>query len=149
NATPPLFGTAGDIPVPADYDGDGITDYATWRPGDGTWRVLMSATGKLKTQAWGQNGDVPMPGDYDGAHKAQFAVYRPSERTFYIFGDHCGPSRTIKIPGTGTGTPVIGNFEGPGFVDAGVYDDASGFQVIKRNLTGLPHPMPAPYAAAV
>ncbi len=30
-----------------------------------------------------------------------------------------------------------------------MYDDASGFEVIKRNGTGLPHAMPAPYATAV
>jgi len=148
NMSPPTFGAAGDIPVPADYDGDGITDYATWRPSDGTWRVLMSATGRVKTQQWGQSGDVPMPGDYDGIHKAQFAVYRPSSRTFFIFNDHCGGNRTITIPGTGAGKPVIGDFEGVGAVDPGVYDDATGFEIIKRNGTGLPHAMPAPYATA-
>ena len=124
HGSPPIFGVAGDAPVPADYDGDGLTDYATWRPSDGTWRVLMSATGKVKTQQWGQNGDVPMPGDCDGIHKAEFAVYRPSERQFYIFCDRCGVSRTIKVPGTGAGKPVIGNFEGGAAMDAGVYDDA-------------------------
>jgi len=33
------FGQHEDIPVPGDYDGDGLADIATWRPSDGHWRV--------------------------------------------------------------------------------------------------------------
>jgi hypothetical protein len=45
----------GDIPVPGDYSGDGVTDLAVWRPSDGLWYIYGGAT----TQ-YGQAGDVPL-----------------------------------------------------------------------------------------
>jgi hypothetical protein len=37
-----IWGAATDLPVPADYDGDGRTDIAVWRPSSGNWFVLPS-----------------------------------------------------------------------------------------------------------
>jgi hypothetical protein len=50
-----VFGTPGDVPVPADYDGDGVTDLATWTPSTGMWNVRN----QFSVQ-WGQPGDVPV-----------------------------------------------------------------------------------------
>ena len=39
------WGLDGDVPVPGDYDGDGVTDLAVWRPSTGMWFIRTSGSG--------------------------------------------------------------------------------------------------------
>ena len=47
-----------DVPVPGDFDGDGITDIAVWRPAEGSWFVRGSSNGFMLLRS-GAPGDVP------------------------------------------------------------------------------------------
>ncbi|QDV38418.1 glutaminyl-peptide cyclotransferase [Tautonia plasticadhaerens] len=81
------FGAAGilDRPAPADYDGDGVTDLATFRassdlvPGAAQWFVRPSSGAPGFSVVFGAAGgsDLPAPADYDGDGRADLATFRP------------------------------------------------------------------------
>jgi hypothetical protein len=75
------FGETGDIPVPADYDGDGAAELAFFRPSTGRWHISGRESVKF-----GEPGDIPVPGDYDGDGRTDLAVFRPSTGRWYLSG---------------------------------------------------------------
>lgn len=53
------FGLPGDIPVPADYNGDGKADIAVFRPSEGMWYIANSSGNAFSFYQWGLSGDIP------------------------------------------------------------------------------------------
>jgi VCBS repeat protein len=87
-------GLAGRYAACGDYDGDGKTDYAVWRPCTGTWYLIPSGDPEAPlSQQWGESGDVPISADFDGDSKTDYAVWRESTGTWYVI-----PSGTPSAP---------------------------------------------------
>jgi hypothetical protein len=115
-----------DTPVPADYDGDGRTDFAVYRRTDSLseparFLVLQSSNGAVRSVQWGiQTTDSPVPADYDGDGRADIAVYRHSDGTWYILKSSDNNSLTIRF-GAGGDKLVPADYDADGRADAAVF----------------------------
>jgi hypothetical protein len=54
------WGQAGDVPSPADFDGDRRTDFTVWRAGSaGVFYIITSTDGIGRGWNFGGTGDIP------------------------------------------------------------------------------------------
>ncbi len=116
----------------SDFDGDGKSDVAVWRPSTGVWYVNRSTdNGYTAAQFGGASfGDVVVPGNYDGDKKIDNAVYRKG--VWYIMNSSNGSVRTVQF-GLGTDTPTPGDYDGDGRTDVAVFRPSTATWYIWRS----------------
>jgi hypothetical protein len=113
------------LAAPSDFDGDGYTDSAVFRPSNGAWFILNSSDGTVRVDFYGLNGDVPLDGDFDGDGRSDLAVFRPSNGTWYYHRSYNGTDYGAFF-GLGTDTPVPGDHDKDGVTDIAAFRPATG-----------------------
>lgn len=112
-----------------DFDGDGKTEIAVYRPSTGVWHYLNSSNGVYIAISFGLSTDTLVPGDYDGDAMTDRTIFRN------------GVWKTLRsTDGAVTGTqwglstdvPVPGDYDGDGKTDLAVYRDG-GWHILRSS----------------
>jgi len=119
----------------SDFDGDGGSDLAVWRPSTGVWHISRSADNSYSATQFGGMvwGDVVVPGNYDGDRMIDYAVYRNG--VWYILTSTNGLVRVVSF-GLSTDIPVPGDLDGDGKTDLAVFRPGDGNWHILRSSDG-------------
>ena len=108
-----------------DFDGDGRSDVAVFRPSVGDWYRIDSSNGAFVQQHFGQAGDRPVPADFDGDGKTDIAVFRPADSSWYVLNSSDGTFSSTQF-GVAEDLPVTEDYDGDGRADIAVYRPTGG-----------------------
>ena len=126
--------TAGDIPVPGNYNDTAAAELAIYRPSTGQFFIDNNGTLVTVTLATGTAGDIPVPGDYNNSYTVvagqpvasratEPAVYNPTTGVWDILKAGGVVTSLTFQPGD---IPAPGDYAGTGSLQPVVYRPSAG-----------------------
>jgi len=103
-----------------DYNGDGTSDIAIFRPTSGLWAIRG-----ISRIYFGGSTDRAVPGDYNGDGTTDPGIFRPSNGVWAISGV------TRIYYGSTSDQPVPSDYNGDGTCDIGIFRSTSGLWAIR------------------
>ena len=128
------WGTAGDVPVLADFDRDGKADVTIARSetGQRMWYTRMTTTGAMRVLQWGLSTDAFFTGrvDFDGDSAADIMVIRNQggQRVYYILRSSDFQPQ-IQAWGLSSDVVKLGDYDGDARTDLAVTRAENGQRV--------------------
>lgn len=115
-----------------DFDGDGFSDSAIFRPSNANWFRLNSGNNTFQQEQFGLNGDIPVDGDFDGDRLADVAIFRPSDGTWFFRRSSNGTTFGAFFGQNGD-KPVVADYDKDGISDIAIWRPSNGNFFVLRS----------------
>lgn len=107
-----------------DFDGDGYTDFAVFRPANGFWFAQGNLNSGFRfAQQFGVSTDRLAPGDYDGDGRTDLAVFRNGNWFIWRSFDNTLAAFQFGLPDD---IPVAADFDGDNKTDLAIWRRSNG-----------------------
>ena len=118
--------------TPADFDDDGLTDIAIFRPSVAQWWINRSSNGSTFAAQFGTGTDSIVPGDFSGDGRADMAVWRPSTGEWFVLRSEDFSYFSFPF-GTNGDVAAPADYDGDGKFDATVYRPSTFTWFVRRS----------------
>ena len=139
-----------ELPTVGDFNGDGLTDLATYtisKQGRMVWTLQMLKNqgknlGQSRKIVFGVSGDIPIIGDFNCNGKSDISVFNPENNTWsFRYGkENIKKVKWIPQGATGHLEPLTGDFDGDGCSDMAYFEKRTGvhgkFHALPTSLEG-------------
>jgi hypothetical protein len=139
SAEPPpvaILGRPGDIPVLGDFDGDGKTDFAVYRPSEGKTYIIKSSDYAGYSVQLGTSSDVPVAADHDGDGKTDVVLYTAADHDWKVLESSTNTNTVTVFEGNPNDKPVPCDFDGDEKADTAYWRDSVHAFVSKDSADG-------------